>query len=146
MKKLFFIMSTVFAIICFSWAGYVLYMGGEVNPGVAIISMVASLCCSQAYRSILDTEKKNIISAGIKTIGRVTNVKKCWWIKVNTKPVRTHLLDGAVFPHIIYFTYTVNNIDYTGKKYVSYKSVPPTKNAEIEVYYDSNNPKMYVFK
>ena len=146
MKKVFFIMSIIFAIVCFSWAGYVLYMGGKANPGLAIISMVASLCCSQACRSIADKEKKDIISAGIKTVGKITGVKKCWWIKVNTKPVRTHSLDGAVFPHIIYFTYTVSNIGYTGKKYISYNSAPPAKNAEIEVFYDRNNPKMYVIE
>ena len=35
-----------------------------------------------------------------KTIGTVISVKKQWWLKVNTKPVRMHALDGATFPHI----------------------------------------------
>ena len=33
-----------------------------------------------------------------KTVkGTVVAVKKQWWLKVNTKPFRTHSLDGATF-------------------------------------------------
>ena len=45
--------------------------------------------------------------AGGQTEGTVTEVKTCYWFKVNTKPVRTHAGDGAVYPHIIHFTYNV---------------------------------------
>ena len=40
-----------------------------------------------------------------KTVGTVVSVKKQWWLKVNTKPVRMHALDGATFPHIIKVSY-----------------------------------------
>ena len=36
-----------------------------------------------------------------KTAGTVVSVKKQWWLKVNTKPIRMNTLDGATFPHII---------------------------------------------
>lgn len=33
--------------------------------------------------------------------GTIKKVTKCWWIKVNTKSVRMHMLDGALFPHLM---------------------------------------------
>ena len=36
-----------------------------------------------------------------ETTGTVISVTKQWWLKVNRKPVRTHAMDGAAFPHII---------------------------------------------
>ena len=45
-------------------------------------------------------------------MGVVISVKKQWWLKVNTKPIRMHALDGAVFPHIIKVKYTVNDTEY----------------------------------
>ena len=36
-----------------------------------------------------------------KTVGTILSVKKQWWLKVNTKPIRKHALDGATFPHIV---------------------------------------------
>ena len=47
-----------------------------------------------------------------KTIGTVLSVAKQWCLKVNTKPVRLHALDGATFPHIIKVKYTVDGQDY----------------------------------
>ena len=36
-----------------------------------------------------------------ETVGTVVTVAKQWWLKVNTKAVGVHPLDGATFPHII---------------------------------------------
>ena len=48
-----------------------------------------------------------------ETMGTVVSVAKQWWLKVNTKPIRLHGLDGAVFPHVIKVKYTVDGIGYT---------------------------------
>ena len=34
--------------------------------------------------------------------GVVLSVRTLWWIKVNTKPVRRHMADGARFPQDVY--------------------------------------------
>ena len=41
---------------------------------------------------------------GGQTEGVITDVKTCWWLKVNTKPVRRNMFDGALFPHIWVFS------------------------------------------
>ena len=41
-------------------------------------------------------------------MGTVVSAAKQWWLKVNNKPMRTHALDGAVFPYIIKVKYTVD--------------------------------------
>ena len=51
-----------------------------------------------------------------KVIGTVVSVKKQWWLKVNTKPVRMHALDGATFPHIVTVKYTVDGNEIVKKK------------------------------
>lgn len=88
-------------------------------------------------------ERRNIISENTKTAGTVTAVKTCWWITINTKSVRCHALDGAAFPHIIYFTYSVHGIAYQGSHYIGYYLRCPHKNESITVFYRRTNPAQY---
>lgn len=75
-----------------------------------------------------------------KTIGTVKKVHKCWYIKVNTKPVRTHLLDGAAFPHIITVEYNANGQTYSKRKFLNYNIACPNVGSNIDVYYDKEKP------
>ena len=81
--------------------------------------------------------------AGGETEGIVTQVKTCYWFKVNTKPVRTSIGDGAVFPHIIQFTYCVDGKTYTGKRWVNWNKRCPVKDERIKVHYEETNPEKY---
>ena len=82
------------------------------------------------------------------TQGTVTESKTCWWHKVNTKPARKHALDGAVFPHIIAFQYTVDGKTYQGKRYVPPRyaagfDTSPKPGDGIRVWYDPGRPERY---
>ena len=92
---------------------------------------------------MLGLDDKRILTGGYCTEGKVTEVKACQWIKVNTKPVRTHALDGAKFQHIIHFTYCVNGTQYHGSRFVNWNLRCPVKDEIITVYYDSENPAKY---
>ncbi len=81
--------------------------------------------------------------AGKQTEGVITQVKTCWWLKINTKPVRKNMFDGAVFPHIIYFTYNVDGQAYRGKRYVNWNKRCPEKREKLTVYYEKKNPGKY---
>ena len=81
--------------------------------------------------------------AGEQTEGKVTEVKTCWWLKVNTKPIRRNMFDGTVFPHIICFTYVVGGQTYRGKRYVNWDKPCPQKGAKLTVYYEKENPANY---
>ena len=81
--------------------------------------------------------------AGEQTEGVVEAVKTCWWIKINTKPVRRHMMDGAVFPHMIHFAYTVESQTYRGKRYVRYYKRCPEKGEKLTVYYEREKPANY---
>ena len=81
--------------------------------------------------------------AGEKTEGVVTRVMTCWWLKVNTKSVRMHMADGAAFPHIIHFEYTVNGQIHHGKRYVHYKRRCPVKEERLTVYFEKEAPGKY---
>ena len=50
--------------------------------------------------------------------GTVISVKRQWWLKINTKPVRKHMWDGAIFPYIIKVRYTVDGQDYIKRKWI----------------------------
>ena len=86
---------------------------------------------------------EKIISENKKTTGTITSVKTCWWIKINTKPFRRHALDGAKFPHIIYFTYTVNGSAYQGSSCVEWYLRCPNKGETVTVFYDKSDPAQY---
>ena len=81
--------------------------------------------------------------AGKETSGIVTEVKTCWWLKVNTKAVRNGALDGAQFHHIIQFTYHVHGQTYTGKRYVNWNKCCPVKDEHITVHYEEASPEKY---
>ena len=77
--------------------------------------------------------------AGSKTEGIVCKVSTCYWLKVNTKAVRASASDGAVYPHIIHFTYTADHKEYSGKRYVHC----PYEGEKITVYYEAEKPDNY---
>lgn len=81
--------------------------------------------------------------AGEQTQGTITQVKTCWWLKVNTKAVRRGPLDGAKFPHIICFSYTVEGKEYRGKHYVHWNKDCPHTGEKLTVYYEKNAPAKY---
>ena len=81
--------------------------------------------------------------AGCQTEGTVTKVSTCYWFKVNTKPVRTHAGDGALYPHIIHFTYQVAGQTYAGKRYVQWNERCPVKGEKLRVYFESDNPSKF---
>ncbi len=78
--------------------------------------------------------------------GTIKKVTKCWWIKVNTKPVRLHALDGAVFPYIMTFTYTVNGIEYKKRKYIGLRADAIGIFGNVDVYYDKEKPSRCAIK
>ena len=81
--------------------------------------------------------------AGGQTVGTVTKVTTCYWFKVNTKAVRTRPGDGALYPHIIHFTYRVGGQAYEGKRWVMWNKRCPVKDERITVYYEKNAPEKY---
>ena len=85
----------------------------------------------------------NIRAAGCSVPGTITAVSRCWWLKVNTKPVRRFSGDGAVYPSIITFAYQVDNIPYQGKRYIPHRYRVPQTGETIDVSYDPANPKKY---
>ncbi len=76
-----------------------------------------------------------------ETKGTVVNVSTQWWLKLNTKAVRTQgPLDGAEFPHVIRVTYTVDGVEYTKRKWIGAGSRAPVKGSTVTVVYDEEAP------
>lgn len=92
-------------------------------------------------RRKLAAEEQRIVSGGCRAAGTVTEVKTCWWIKINTKAFRRHALDGASFPRIIYFSYRVNGVMYRGRSCVSWYLRCPDAHETVAVYYDRDQPE-----
>ena len=76
-----------------------------------------------------------------KTTGTVLSVSKQWWLKINTKPIRTHALDGAIFPYIIKVKYSVNGKLYCKRKWIHAGNPVPCVGDFVMVEYDENKPK-----
>lgn len=75
--------------------------------------------------------------------GHVTKVQKSY-IYVIKKPVRLYPNDrNTLYSHYITFVYTVDQIPYTGRLFVSPHYRCPQKGEQIDVYYDPENPKNY---
>ena len=75
-----------------------------------------------------------------ETVGTVLSAAKQWWLKVNTKPIRTHALDGAIFPYIIKVQYTADGQDYLCKKWISAGKRVPDIGSAVKVFYREEKP------
>lgn len=89
---------------------------------------------------------RKIIEENRYVSGVICDVKTCWWLKVNTKAVRSGPTDGARFPHIAVFRYSVDGREYTGRRYFSYTLPRPAVGAALRVYYDAQNPGRWAVK
>lgn len=86
---------------------------------------------------------KNIIEDDHYVTAVITNVTRFCGIKINNKAMRKNAADGAAFPHIITFTYNVDGLDYTGKRFIGASVIPPHINETILIYYNEAEPKKY---
>lgn len=78
-----------------------------------------------------------------KTTGTVVSAKLCWWLKINTRPVRAHALDGAAFPQIIKIRYSVNGHEYVKRKFLRPTRAPLSAGTTVKVFYQESNPKEF---
>ena len=86
---------------------------------------------------------ERIRAQGLVVTGRVIDVKTCWWLKVNMKPVRKDTMDGALFPHVIQICYQVDGEEYTGRRWLGPYKKCPRSAAAVTVYVDRKNPAQY---
>ena len=77
-----------------------------------------------------------------RTSGTVVSVKKQWWLKVNTKVIRTAgPLDGATFPHVVKVRYTVDGQEYEKRKWIGAGKPVPGEGDTVQLVYDDENPE-----
>lgn len=98
--------------------------------------------------------KNSILAKNHFVSAVVTDVDKSY-LYVVKKPLRfeMHYRPGnsltpndtptALYSHYIHFTYTVDNIPYTGKLFVNVHTRCPQKGETICVYYDPEKPENY---
>lgn len=85
--------------------------------------------------------KKEIpISNENRTNGKIEKVTKCWWIKVNRRPVRMHSSDGALFPYLMTVSYNVNGRKYKKTRCIGLREGLIGIFGTVNVYYDKNKP------
>lgn len=87
--------------------------------------------------------RQQIISQGHMVKGLVVCVKTCWWLKINLKPFRANSMDGATFPHLIFFRYNVDNVEYRGSRSIRATECCPLIGETIDVYYSVSRPSVY---
>ena len=87
--------------------------------------------------------EQKILAKGCSAKGTVTTVQISR-IYVVKKPVRIFITEeNTMFSHWITFTYCVNGITHTGKRWISLRYRCPQKGEQIDVYYDPEKPEKY---
>lgn len=76
-----------------------------------------------------------------ETTGEVISAAKQWWLKINTKPIRLHPLDGAIFPYIIQVTYCIDGQEFRKRKWIGAGREVPAVGSTVKVMYCSENPR-----
>ena len=85
--------------------------------------------------------RKQLREQGRPAQGRVVGTRTLWWLKVNTKPVRRHMADGARFPHSVSFRYTVDGQTYTARTVLGRYARCPGVEEAVRVYYAPDRPE-----
>ena len=87
--------------------------------------------------------EKKILTRNCSAKGTVTMVQISR-IYVVKKPVRIFITEeNTMFSHWITFTYTVNGITYTGKRWISLRYRCPGKGEKIDIFYNPEKPENY---
>lgn len=84
---------------------------------------------------------KGVVCMEKEATGTVVSVARQWWLKINTKPVRMHALDGAFFPHIAKVRYAADGKDYYKRKWIPAGNPVPVTGSTMTVLYCAENPK-----
>lgn len=77
-----------------------------------------------------------------ETTGTVIAVNKQFWIKINRKPMRLHMTNGAEFPYIIKVKYTVDGIEYIRRKWIGAGKKLPLENSTVKIFYNDKKPSV----
>lgn len=93
--------------------------------------------------SFLGLGAQRIINLDRHTIAVVTNVRTCWWLRVNTEPVRT--AKNSRYPHIVHFTYSADGVQYSASRILNWQHNPPLAGQKFRLFYDPANPKRFAF-
>ena len=73
--------------------------------------------------------------------GVVISVTTHYWLKINTKAVRTSALDGAIFPHTVTAEYTVDGQSYKARRWLAPSAlVPAAEGSRVSVEYEESKP------
>lgn len=92
---------------------------------------------------IFSIGSKKILEKNCCVKGVVTMVADSY-LYVVKKPVRLYPNpSNTLYSHMITFRYSVDNIPYTGKLFVSLNYRCPQKGEQIDVYYDPEKPQRY---
>ena len=75
-----------------------------------------------------------------KVDGRIFNINKLLWIKINKKNFRTSPLDEATFPYRVRIEYTVNDRKYERSRFIYWSNDSVNIGDSVIVTYEQNNP------
>ena len=75
-----------------------------------------------------------------EAVGVVIAAKRQWWLKINTKRIRLHALDGAVFPYVIKVKYMAGGKEYVKRKWIGAGKPVPKTESTVRVLYCEAKP------
>lgn len=93
-------------------------------------------------KQIFGIGTKRILAEGQHTEGVITDVKACWWMTINQKPVRMSNAE-SLHPQMVTFTYTVDGRLLTGKVCIRWDSPIPAVGSHVTVVYRTEKPEDY---
>ena len=117
------------------------YVGASMLVFPLLLIILSVILTERALKNTFDKSGNPFLEN--TTIGIVLSVKKQLWLKVNTKSIRKHALDGATFPHIVTVKYTVDGNEIVKKKWLKSFVTPPSVNEQVAVIYRTDKPTKF---
>ena len=92
------------------------------------------------WKNLLGVGRKELLSSGTETTGKIESVKLQYWLKVKDSSINIGN-SAATYPSIVTVSYEADGQVYRAQLWCSARRYPPAEGLHIPVYYDPTQPE-----
>lgn len=92
------------------------------------------------WKNLLGVGRRELLSSGVETTGKIESVKLQRWLKVKDSPINIGD-SAATYPAIITVCYEVDGQTYRAQLWCSARRYHPAEGLHIPVWYDPAHPE-----
>ena len=97
------------------------------------------------WKNLLGVGRKELLSSGVETTGKIESVKLQYWLKVKDSSINIGNC-AATYPSIVTVSYEADGQVYRAQLWCSARRYHPAEGLHIPVWYDPEHPEQCAAK